>query len=100
MPRNGVVNPQSALLQTKVSTANFSQNSDQPWMKHAEAYFLQAEAKLRLGVGNGDVQSLYEEGVRASFSSAGVNSRRRLAILQAQTCPWLHGSILQGGSAR
>ncbi|WP_289688497.1 SusD/RagB family nutrient-binding outer membrane lipoprotein, partial [Muribaculum intestinale] len=72
--RNGVVNPQSALLQTKVSAANFSQNSDQPWMKHAEAYFLQAEAKLRLGVGNGDVQSLYEEGVRASFSSAGVNS--------------------------
>lgn len=72
--RNGVVNPQSALLQTKVSAANFSQNSDQPWMKHAEAYFLQAEAKLRLGVGNGDVQSLYEEGVRASLSSAGVNS--------------------------
>lgn len=72
--RNGVVNPQSALLQTKVSAANFSQNSDQPWMKHAEAYFLQAEAKLRLGVGNGDVKSLYEEGVRASFSSAGVNS--------------------------
>jgi hypothetical protein len=50
--RNGVVNPQSALLQTKVSAGNFNQGSDQPWMFSAEAYFLQAEAKLRLGVGN------------------------------------------------
>lgn len=71
--RNGVVSPQSALLQSKVSGANFSQNSDLPWMKHAEAYFLQAEAKLRLGIGNADVQTLYEEGVRASFASAGVS---------------------------
>ncbi|WP_295730792.1 SusD/RagB family nutrient-binding outer membrane lipoprotein [uncultured Muribaculum sp.] len=71
--RNGVVNPQSALLKTKVSAANFAQGSDQPWMKHAEAYFLQAEAKLRLGVGSGDVKSLYEQGVRASFSSAGLS---------------------------
>jgi hypothetical protein len=70
--RNGVVNPQSALLQTKVSAGNFNQGSDQPWMFSAEAYFLQAEAKLRLGVGNASVKELYEQGVRASFATAGA----------------------------
>jgi hypothetical protein len=70
--RNGVVNPQSALLQTKVSAGNFNQGSDQPWMFSAEAYFLQAEAKLRLGVGNASVKDLYEQGVRASFATAGA----------------------------
>lgn len=71
--RNGVVNPNSALLQTKVSAANFGQNDDQPWMKSAESYFLQAEAALRLGL-PGDVKALYEEGVRASFASAGISN--------------------------
>lgn len=72
--RNGVINPTSALLQKKVSSANIGQNSDLPWMKCAEAYFLQAEAKLRLGVGNGEVKALYEDGVRASFASAGISA--------------------------
>ena len=71
--RNGVVNPSSSTLQSKVSAANFGQNDNLPWMKHAEAYFLLAEAKLRLGVGSGDVKSLYEQGVRESFSSAGIS---------------------------
>lgn len=71
--RNGVIDPLSSLLQTKVSAANWNQFDDLPWMKNAESYFLQAEAKLRFGIGNGTVKELYEAGVRASFASAGAS---------------------------
>ncbi len=54
------------------SAANYDNDSDLPWMHAAEAYFLLAEAKLRLNLGSGDVKSLYEEGIRTSFASAGV----------------------------
>lgn len=75
--RNGVHNPQQNTLIPKVSFANFDEFGDQPWMRCAESYFLQAEAKLRLGVGNGTVKDLYEQGVRKSFESwacSGVDS--------------------------
>ena len=43
------------------------------WMDAAEAYFLLAEAKLRLGLGSGTVQEYYEQGIRTSFSQDGVS---------------------------
>ena len=55
------------------SQANYDTKSNLPWMHAAEAWFLQAEAKLRLGMGNGNVQELYEQGIRTSFESAGVS---------------------------
>ena len=71
--RNGVASVNSSVLQQKVSPANFSQYSDQPWMKNAESYFLQAEAKLRFGIGSQSVKELYEAGVKASFASVGAS---------------------------
>ncbi len=56
------------------SAANFESTSDMPWMKAAEAYFLQAEAKLRFNLGNGDVKDLYEQGIRTSMASSNVSS--------------------------
>lgn len=84
--RNGVVNPNSAKLQTVVSAANFNQGSDQPWLNSAEAYFLQAEAKLRLGVGGSTVKDLYEQGVRTSMASAGMSDKAD-AYLQSDSLP-------------
>lgn len=54
------------------SAANFNSDSNLPWMHAAEAWFLQAEAKLRFGLGSAEVKDLYEEGIRTSFASAGV----------------------------
>lgn len=71
--RNGVASVNSSVLQQKVSPANFSQYSDQPWMKNAESWFLQAEAKLRFGIGSQSVKELYEAGVKASFASVGAS---------------------------
>ena len=56
------------------SAANFESDSDMPWMRAAEAFFLQAEAKLRFGLGNGDVKDLYEQGIRTSMASNGISS--------------------------
>lgn len=71
--RNGMTSG-FAQMQGTTSAANFESDSDLPWMRAAEAYFLQAEAKLRFGLGNGDVKDLYEQGIRTSMSSAGVSS--------------------------
>ena len=67
--RNGMTSGFDA-MKSVTSAANFNTDDAIPWMRAAEAYFLQAEAKLRLGVGNGEVKDLYEQGVRASFESA------------------------------
>lgn len=83
--RNGVVDPNSSLLQTKVSAANFQQGSDQPWMHAAEASFLMAEAKLRFNIGSKSVKEYYEDGVRISFASAGVSGAD--TYLQSEALP-------------
>jgi len=70
--RNGMPNPNKTTYQTKTSRASFGQDSDMPWMRAAEAYFLMAEAKLRFGLGAESAQSYYEQGIRASFASWGV----------------------------
>ncbi len=42
------------------------------WMGYAEALFLQAEANLRWGLGDEDVQNLYKKGVEASMNYYGI----------------------------
>lgn len=70
--RNGMTTGLTA-YQDKTSVANFNSDSNLPWMHAAEAWFLLAEAKLRFGIGSGEVKDLYEEGIRTSFASAGVS---------------------------
>lgn len=67
--RNGMRSGFDQML-TVTSAANYQSSDVIPWMRAAEAYFLKAEAKLRLGVGDGDVKDLYEKGIRTSFESA------------------------------
>lgn len=66
--RNGMTSGFASMGGT-TSAANFNNDSDLPWMRAAEAYFLLAEAKLRLGLGDRDVKDLYEDGIRTSFAS-------------------------------
>lgn len=83
--RNGVKNPNSSVLQGKVAAANFEQFGDQPWMRSAESSFLQAEAKLRFGIGDKSVKELYEEGVKKSFESYGLSGAEE--YLQSEALP-------------
>lgn len=70
--RNGQTSRNQGTLSEAASSMNVSQTSSIVWMDAAEAYFLQAEAKLRLGLGDKSVQEYYEEGVKTSFSSKGA----------------------------
>lgn len=83
--RNGMTTIYLSTLKQKVSGYNFEQHGDMPWMRAAEAYFLQAEAKLRLGIGSGSVKDLYEQGVRCSFASYGVSDAD--GYLQSENLP-------------
>ena len=71
--RNGMTSG-FAQMAAVTSAANFESDSDLPWMRAAEAYFLQAEAKLRFGLGSGDAKDLYEQGIRTSMASNNVSS--------------------------
>lgn len=70
--RNGQTNRNQGAWQDAASSMNVAQNDNVCWMDAAEAYFLLAEAKLRLNLGGKTVQECYEEGVRTSFSSKGA----------------------------
>jgi len=70
--RNGMTSNLGAYVGI-TSAANFNSDSPLPWMHSAEAYFLLAEAKLRFGLGSGEVKDLYEQGIRTSFESAGAS---------------------------
>lgn len=70
--RNGINNPNKDRYAPAVSSLNFSTDDGMQWMNAAEAYFLRAEAKLRLGIGTSSVKELYESGIRVSFASRGV----------------------------
>ena len=50
------------------------------FISEAESYFLQAEAVVR-GWGTGDAQSLYENGVKASFRQNGLTEADAIAYL-------------------
>lgn len=71
--RNGINRPNKDSYSPKISGLNFETNSDMQWMDAAESYFLQAEAKLRWGLGAESVQNLYETGIRTSFASKKTN---------------------------
>lgn len=68
--RNGVNNINNDRCKDAISGLNFESADDMWWMDASECYFLQAEMALRWGIG--DAKSLYEEGIRTSFSSKGV----------------------------
>ena len=76
---HGVRNGLSSISKTNYGNAasglNFERNSDMQWMDAAEAYFLLAEAKLRLSLGTETVKSYYEQGIRTSFLSKGVEAK-------------------------
>lgn len=71
--RNGMLNISKDSYSSAASGINVARDGDMVWMKASEAYFLMAEAKLRLGLGSETVQSYYEEGIRTSFSECGVS---------------------------
>lgn len=52
----------------------------------AEYYFIRAEAALRFGA-NGNVQTLYQSGIRASMELAGVNTAAIDAYIMANPLP-------------
>lgn len=71
--RNGMTDiPKDAYIEA-ASGLNFETNSNMQWMDAAEAYFLLAEARLRLNLGTETVQHYYEQGIRTSFSSKGAS---------------------------
>jgi hypothetical protein len=71
--RNGMLNLSKSGYVAASSGLNFETNSNMQWMDAAEAYFLLAEAKLRLGLGTETVKTYYEEGIRTSFTSKGAS---------------------------
>lgn len=72
--RNGQTNRNQGTLKEAASSMNVELSDNVLWMDAAEAYFLLAEAKLRLNLGDKTVQEYYESGVRTSFSSKGAKN--------------------------
>ena len=70
--RNGMTNISKDNYIAAASGLNFNENSTMQWMDASEAYFLLAEAKLRLGLGSETVQTYYEKGIQTSFQSKGA----------------------------
>ena len=70
--RNGMTNISKDNYIAAASGLNFNENSTMQWMDATEAYFLLAEAKLRLGLGSETVQTYYEKGIQTSFQSKGA----------------------------
>lgn len=71
--RNGMTNLSKDTYVAASSGLNFETNSNMQWMDASEAYFLLAEAKLKLGLGTETAQEYYEQGIRTSFSSKGAS---------------------------
>ena len=71
--RNGMTNISKDAYIAAASGLNFNEDDDMQWMDASEAYFLLAEAKLRLNLGTEEVKTYYEQGIRTSFSSKGAS---------------------------
>lgn len=75
---HGVRNGQSRLDKDSYVAAtsgiNYERTDGLTWMNASEAYFLLAEAKLRLGLGSGTVQEYYEQGIRISCEEKGASA--------------------------
>lgn len=72
--RNGMTSYDQSGYYKACSGLNFAENDGMQWMDASEAYFLQAEAKLRLNLGSETVQEYYENGIRTSFDSKGASN--------------------------
>lgn len=71
--RLGLTNINQSDYLNTTSPMNVGENDGVTWMTAAEGYFLRAEAKLRWNLGSESVQSLYESGIRMSFSERGAS---------------------------
>lgn len=65
--RNGMSNLNKDRYSLAASGINVVSDDGMQWMTSAEAYFLLAEASLRLGLGDESTQAYYEQGIRNSF---------------------------------
>lgn len=71
--RNGMNNINKNNYQNVTSGINYDENDDMKWLESSETNFLLAEAALRWGLGSKSAQEYYEEGIRQSFTAAGVS---------------------------
>lgn len=88
--RNGMSGLSKDAYVEAASGINYESNSGMQWMDAAEAYFLLAEAKLRLDLGAKEVKDYYEDGIRTSFTSKGVSNAASKAasyIADAESLP-------------
>lgn len=87
--RNGMTNISKDTYKEASSGLNFEDDDPMQWMDAAEAYFLLAEAKLRLNIGSETVQSYYEQGIRTSLLSKGVTKEEDISayITDAASLP-------------
>lgn len=69
--RNGMLDIDKDSYVNATSSVNMGEGDNLTWMCGAEAWFLMAEAKLRLGLGSESVEHYYEQGIRASFAEWG-----------------------------
>lgn len=69
--RNGMIEIDKDSYVNATSSVNIGEGDNLTWMCGAEAWFLMAEAKLRLRLGSETVQYYYELGVRTSFAEWG-----------------------------
>ncbi|MFV0327100.1 MAG: SusD/RagB family nutrient-binding outer membrane lipoprotein [Bacteroides xylanisolvens] len=65
---------QQNAIYTSFSKPNILATTPTYWLRASEVYFLRAEAALRWGADFGDAESLYTQGVAASFDENGINS--------------------------
>jgi hypothetical protein len=71
--RNGMSNLNKDSYLAATSGINIATDDGMQWMTASEAYFLLAEAALRLGLGDESAQSYYEQGIRSSFAQWGAS---------------------------
>ena len=74
---HGVRNGMSGISKDSYSAAasgiHVAPDDGMQWITAAEAYFLLAEAALRMGLGQESAQSYYEQGIRTSFAQWGAS---------------------------
>ncbi|WP_071144912.1 SusD/RagB family nutrient-binding outer membrane lipoprotein [Bacteroides ihuae] len=71
--RNGMSGINKDSYSAAASGINVASDDGMQWMTASEAYFLLAEASLRMGLGNGSAQDYYEQGIRTSFAQWGAS---------------------------
>ena len=96
--RNGI-NPTAAYASsTELSRINCTNNDNLLWMTPAEAWFLRAEYELRWG-SEDNARTYYEEGIRTSFSTLGVNGVDEY-IADQESKPGSYTDVVNGGNSQ